>query len=245
MRTFLKYFLLLSLVLLGVSLWQSTRLPEPNELVSGLQEEPQQRLVHMAPFDVDSGGITYTVKPLYSYDLTGLVVSKHNANAWWDYIHREWHDELNVTDLCVVWGNDVNSDIYQRTHFSSGQFVCYFEFDSQKDYEAFDQTAASNNHLLSDNPRIAKLMRKVKVGDQVHFRGYLAEYSHNHGFPFKRGTSITRTDSGNGACETVYVEDFQILREGGKPWRLLVWVSGIMLVIGVLGWFMQPVRFDD
>ena len=32
----------------------------------------------------------------------GLVVSKHDADTWWDWIHRAWNDHLNVTDLCVI-----------------------------------------------------------------------------------------------------------------------------------------------
>ena len=83
----------------------------------------------------------------------------------------------------------------------------------------------------------------MHVGDQVHFRGYLAEYSHGGGF--KRGTSIVRTDTGNGACETVFVEDVEILKPGGGPWRKLVWVAVCLFVIGIAGWWMLPARISD
>ncbi len=71
---------------------------------------------------------------------------------------------------------------------------------------------------------------------------YLAEYSHNHnGQPLKRGTSIVRTDTGNGACETIYIEDFEILKPGGGPWRKLIWVAAFMLIAGVIAWFRLPI----
>ena len=54
-----------------------------------------------------------------------------------------------------------------------------------------------------------------------------------------------RTDTGNGACETVYVEDFEIIKSGNKFWRLLVWVAAGMLVLGVVGWFRLPVKHGD
>ena len=41
-------------------------------------------------------------------------------------------------------------------------------------------------------------------------RGWLAGYSNDDGF--RRGTSTTRDDTGNGACETIYVDEFQIDR---------------------------------
>jgi hypothetical protein len=245
MRLFLKLFMLTSVVLLLVSVWRSHVLPERSRLQSSLQEEPVQREIRVQAFQVSAGGVVYTVQPRYEYDLYGLVVSKHNADTWWDFVHREAGDALNITDLCVVWGNNIRSDVYRQLQYWSGQFTCFVQADTAESAAAFDMTALSNNHLLTERDRLAKLLRRVEVGDQIHFHGYLAEYSHNHGFAFHRGTSITRTDTGNGACETVYVDDFSILRQGGSPWRILRWVAGLMLVAGVLGWFLQPPRFDD
>lgn len=244
-RRRVQLFLLLSAVLLGVALWRSEMLPPPSALKAALFNEPVQRPDQTAPFQVVSHQITYTISPLFSYDLSGLVVSKHNADSWWDYIHRESNDHINVTDLCVIWGNNARNGAYQEFTFFNQQFTCNIETRSEAAYAAFDQTAVSNNHLLTVDKRLARLMRNVRVGDQVHFRGYLAVYSHHQGFAFRRGTSTVRTDTGNGACETVYVEDFEIIKSGNKFWRLLVWVAAGMLVLGVVGWFRLPVKHGD
>jgi len=82
------------------------------------------------------------------------------------------------------------------------------------------------------------------VGDQIRFTGVLAEYSHNHGFPFKRGTSTVRTDTGNGACETVYVNKIDILKSGGGPWRWLKWLAIGLILFCVIAWFRLPLRND-
>ncbi|MFZ6654852.1 hypothetical protein [Undibacterium sp. TJN19] len=244
-RRTIKWLLSISLCLLLVSLWRSEVLPSPNELNPVLLNEPLQTEVKLPAFETTTGGVTYKIQPLYDYDLVGLVVSKHDANTWWDYLHREWNDNLNITDLCVVWGNNVRNGSYTEINFSSGQFTCNFSTRSNEAFAAFDQTAISNNHLLTDKPQLVKIMRKVQVGDQIHFRGRLSEYSHNHGFAFKRGTSIVRTDTGNGACETVFVDSFEIMKTGGQPWRKLVWLATILLIASILGWFLQPVRFND
>lgn len=244
-RNLVKWLLIASLLLLIVALWRSNALPPPAELRPALLDEPVQEQIQQTAFDVTSNQITYKVQPLYQYDLVGLVVSKHDADTWWDYLHREWNDHLNIVDLCVVWGNNARSGTYADIDFSSGQFTCNFSTKSSEAYAAFDQSAISNNHLLSDDPRIAKAMLAARVGDQIHFRGRLAEYSHNHGFPFKRGTSTVRTDSGNGACETVLVESFEILKAGGKPWRALVWIASLMLLFGAIAWFVLPARCEN
>ena len=152
---------------------------------------------------------------------------------------------MNVNDLCVIWGTNAQRGSYQDIQFSSGQFVCNFQTSSREAFEAFDQAAISNNHMLADDKYLAKKLRSVRIGDQIHFRGYLAEYSHNHGFAFKRGTSTVRTDTGNGACETVFVTDVRILSSANVGWRRLVWSAGIVLLLSLIGWFFLPARFRD
>ena len=58
----------------------------------------------------------------------------------------------------------------------------------------------------------------------------------------KRGTSTTRTDTGDGACETIYVRDFRIIREATSYWRISMWTS-LALVLGTLAFhFKAPYR---
>jgi hypothetical protein len=234
-----------SLILLAVAWWRKDVLPDNRLLREQLLEEPIQVATRKAAFDTTVNGVDYTVKPLYDYEIYGMVVSKHDSDTWWDYLHKEWNDNLNVADLCMVWGANVENGSYKDISFSSGQFTCNFSTRSSEAYAAFDQTAISNNHLITDDPSLARKISSIKVGDQVHFRGYLAEYSHNHGMPFKRGTSTVRNDTGNGACETVYLEDLEVLQRGGGPWHTLVKAAVFLLIGGLVAWFLLPPRLSD
>src|SRR5262245_38659203 len=99
-------------VLLAVSLWLRTALPAPTELRQELRNEPLQEQTRAAPFQTTVGGITYTVKPMADYEIWGLVVSEHDSDAWWDWIHKASNDNLNVVDLCVVFAENVTSGGY-------------------------------------------------------------------------------------------------------------------------------------
>jgi len=230
--------------LLGASLWYRDAPPAQEALRPEVFDAPVQVAVRKPAFDTTVDGVTYKVQPLYTYDLHGVVVSLHSSDSFIDYIHRAWNDSLNVVDLCVIWGDNVKADLSEFS-FSSGQFQCFWETKSEAAWKAFDQYQISNNHLLSNDPAVTKRLRSVRIGDQVRFRGYLAEYSHNHGFDFKRGTSIVRTDTGNGACETVFVEDFENLQPGGGPWRRLFWVALGLLALGVVAWLVLPAEVDN
>jgi hypothetical protein len=241
LRTLVKALLVAGFGLLVAALWLRHELPPPDRLLESLQQEPEQVQLREAPFETIVGGVTYTIKPLYSYELHGLMVSMHDTSTWWDYLHREWNDHLNVVDFCVIWGDNASSGAYRDIQFSSGQFTCNLQWDTAAAAAAFDMTKISNNHLLTDDPLIAKKLRSVRIGDQVRFRGYLAEYSHNHnGQGFNRGTSTVRNDTGNGACETVFVKDFDIVRRGGGPWRSMFWVAWALIGAGIVGWFRLP-----
>jgi hypothetical protein len=243
--SFIRAILIASAGLFIVAWWQRDALPPPGRIVAAVFEEPLQKATAKDPFRTTVGGIEYTVRPLYTYELQGLVVSKHNADTWWDWIHAAANDKLNVTDLCVVWGSNARSGVYRDLDFSSGQFVCYVQTSSDAVWKAFDMTALSNNHLLSDDPAIARVLRNVGIGDQIHFRGYLAEYSHHHGFNFHRGTSTTRTDTGNGACETVFTTDVEILRYGNRGWRMAFWAAAAVFAAAVVAWLTVPMRVAD
>ncbi|MCK6389789.1 MAG: hypothetical protein L6Q40_02020 [Azonexus sp.] len=237
---FVKTLFFASLALLVAAWIKGEPLPAPDAVLAAMQAAPRQTATGEAPFSVETGGVQYQVKPLYAYELNGLVVSRHDAETWWDFIHKEASDFLNVTDLCVVWGENLRNGVYQRLSYHSGQFTCFVRWEDAETGALFRMDALSNNHLLTVNPALAKKIRSVRIGDQIRFRGYLAEYSHNHGFAFKRGTSTTRDDSGNGACETVYVESFDIVRRGSTFWALAPWLGWLGLLLAIIGWFALP-----
>ncbi len=189
-----------------------------------------------------SGGVTYSVKPLADYEIWGLVVSNHDSGTWWDWIHKATNDHLNVVDLCLVFAENAASGGYVGLDYSSGQFVCYVQTRSTEKWQRFSMRALSNNHLLADRPLIAAKLRDVKIGDQVRIRGLLSEYAHDHGFAFRRGTSLTRDDTGNGACETIYVQEVEVLRAGGGPWRWMLWPAVGLILAGVTIWLRAPFR---
>lgn len=229
-------------VLVAVSLLLRHALPGPAELRGELRNEPVQEPTRAAPFKTTVSGVTYTVKPVADYEIWGLVVSNHDTSTWWNWIHKASNDHLNVVDLCVVFAENVTSGGYVGLDYSSGQFVCYVQTNSTEKWQRFSMRALANNHLLADRPSIVAKLRDVRIGDQVHIRGWLSEYTHDHGFAFARGTSLTRDDTGNGACETIYVQEVDVLRAGGGPWRWLLWPSIGLILTGIILWLRAPFK---
>ena len=64
---------------------------------------------------------------------------------------------------------------------------------------------AANMHMVPSTPELADRLRAINRGDLVDIRGYLVEIKFADGGIWR--SSLTRTDTGNGACELVWVND--------------------------------------
>lgn len=242
LHTIVRWLLLCSTVLFLAGFWNRNSLPAPSQLMPALQQAPLQKKVDLPAFGKEAGGINYRIQPLYEYELSGLVVSQYDATSWRDYLHRKSSDNLNVRDVCVIWGENARNGVYRDVEFRSGQFTCFFSTGSDEVYRLFDQTAISNNHLLTASATIQAQLSRLRIGDQIRLKGYLASYGHDHGFPFRRGTSTVRTDTGNGACETIYVESVEVIKTWMSPWRMLMYAAAAAFMLGVLAWMALPFR---
>ena len=191
--------------------------------------------IDAAPISVEQGGSQYRVEPLHRYALDGLVVSyrHHDGDRM---IHRLWNDHLNVADLCVVWGENARNGDLDLFEFWNGQFTCFFRTRDDGAWRRFRLDQMSNNHLITADPLLRDAIDDVQVGDQIHLEGYLASYANGDGFA--RGTSTTRTDTGNGACETIYVTRFEVRSSMDSLWRKLESVSWGALLLSAFLWLV-------
>jgi len=227
-----------SFLWLLVSFWNRNDLPGNIEYVSEIANEPEQTATREKPFYATVNDVKYLIEPEYAYDLTGMIVSyrHHEGNS---RMHRQANDHLNIADVCVVWGDNTKSQL-QKLDFWNGIFTCNVFTRDMQAWESFDMNQLSNNHLISDDDFIRRQTRKIQIGDQIRVRGYLASYSNPGGG--RRGTSTTRTDTGDGACETVFVESFRIVQPATSYWRISMWLSLSLFLAGLFVHFKRPYK---
>lgn len=242
MHALVRFLMIASLLTAAASWWMKDVLPPPAQLKPELLDEPKQIPVRKPPIDTTVNGIDYRIQPRYSYDLSALVVSLHHSDTWWDYAHKEWGDHINLMDLCVIWGSNAKTGAYKSVSFSNNQWECHWSWSASG--LDFDNAEASNNHMVTDNPAVAKVLRKIHIGDQIRVKGYLVDYS-VAGRGGSRVSSETRTDSGNGACEVLYVEAVEILSSAGRHWRTAQTAALIVLLLSLIAWVFLPPKFDD
>jgi len=233
-----RYLIPLGFVLLLISFWNRNDLSNDMVIIDELRETPRQIKVDEAAFFVTVNDVEYEVQPMYEYQLYGLVVSYelHDGNY---NLHKRWNDHLNVADYCVVWDKSAFTEFLPKIEFWNGQFTCNFETRDQLAWNSFETQQLSNNHLISDDEFIRKKLRNINIGDQISITGWLSSYKNvtNGG---TRGTSITRDDQGNGACETIYVKDVNVIRSYTSAWRVVMYFSFIVFITSLIMYFKAP-----
>ncbi len=231
---FYKHLLWVSAVVLVVSFLRKDALPDPSQASREVLRMPVQAAVEKPPLTVRKGGATYVIRPLFTYDIAGMVVSFHHSASFDDFYHDQWKDYLNGVDVALIYDANVRSGIYRKYTFKSGSWTAFFQpraGTSRADWAAFDNTCFSNNHLVTIDDRNTRAAMSFKVGDQVRIRGYLANYG-SPDYPDARHTSTVRTDTG---CEVILVEDITILKRANTGWRLMFGLSLAACVLALLG----------
>jgi hypothetical protein len=230
-KKILIIILLASFCVSIISYFLKNNLPGPTKIDSPLFRDPIQETIEAEPISADISGVKYSIEPKYNYELWGLVVSINDNEVWYSRFKNA--DPLNTKDICVIWGDNLKNGNYQDFKFRSEEFVCIF---SSKKYMSFNEAQLSNNHLLYADDAVYKQIRSTGIGDQIHLKGYLSNYSgaHNDGQKFSRSSSFSRTDTGDGACETVYVREMDFVKKNSRVFAYLYFSSEIIAGLSLL-----------
>jgi len=148
-----------------VSLFMRNRLPDKSLILEPLLQNPVQSDEGVPePFEVTRKKVDYTVTPLFSYELWGMIVSYHDASSFIDISHKQWNDFLNTKDICVIWGRNVETGVYERMRFRNRDFTCYYRYPDEAAAELFSENCLANNHLLPDSLLVTEIKSTLKAG---------------------------------------------------------------------------------
>ncbi|HEV8725165.1 MAG TPA: ABC transporter substrate-binding protein [Candidatus Binatia bacterium] len=70
------------------------------------------------------------------------------------------------------------------------------------------ETHSANMHMILADTEIESQLKSIRPGNMVHLKGLLVEVTSKEGFRWK--SSLTRADTGGGACELILVESLYV-----------------------------------
>ncbi len=197
--------LLLGLLLLlcsyqAVQWWQARPVQQPAGVLAA--EEPQQQASAAAAFAHGD----YRLQPRASYRMTARVLGR-KPYRW----GRE--AELSPVDFALGWGVMSDSRVLDALDISqSGRFFWLRWPATPPAPEALLMGSAANVHLIPASKAVARQLAKIRPGQVVQLQGLLVDASSIDGWQWR--SSLTRSDTGAGACELFWVEQAEVLLRG-------------------------------
>jgi len=162
------------------------------------------------PLQTDANGAPvivlgrWTLTPRATYDVTARILSRE------DYRFDPIAD-LAPLDLALGWGPMSDNRVLEALKISQGaRFYSWRPVTESLQIELGEVTRHSaNTHAIPANAAVASKLDRLRVGGQVvHLTGLLVDGARDDGMTIR--TSLTRTDSGAGACEFLLVQQVEV-----------------------------------
>ena len=154
----------------------------------------------------DSPSIThgaFTLKPLASFSVDARVLHRRN------YRYDKGADLVPV-DLALGWGEMSDQRVLDRLQITQSMRCYWYKYKMPPPISPADIVSHSSNmHIIPATNEIASRCKSLRAGALVHLVGNLVEATGPGNVSWK--TSLSRTDTGNGACELFYVEEVKEL----------------------------------
>jgi hypothetical protein len=194
---------LFALTFFGFTYWYFHRpiVYPPGVLVSS---EPQQADLTGETPPIEYRG--FHLQPLARFSIDARVLSRK--------VYR--YDKQSVlvpVDLALGWGPMSDQSVLARLTITQSMRFYWYHWAQQPPIAPEEIVSHSTNvHIIPSSSSIAARCKSLPTGSLVHLSGDLVEAS-GPGIKSWR-SSLSRTDTGNGSCELMWVKEMSILNVG-------------------------------
>src|SRR5450432_1902736 len=117
---------------------------------------------------------------------------------------------LAPVDLAVGWGPMSDQAVLNQLEISQSARFFWYEWQHQPPLAPEEIVAhATNLHLIPASKALRAKCKSLHAGELIHLSGLLVEATGPDIGTWR--SSLTRTDTGNGACELIWVEEIHKL----------------------------------
>lgn len=188
-------------LIIGALLWTPGEIEHPPGVL--VPQAPRQvELTEAAAFTHDQ----YTITPLADFQLKARVlgVEAYRMGA---------EAKLSPVDLALGWQNMSDTQVLQDIEISQGNRFYFWRTETFPIPRKQIESQSANMHLVPANEDVARQLKQARVGSLVSISGKLIGVSGEGGWEWR--SSLTRDDTGNGACELIWVESITFSEGAG------------------------------
>lgn len=143
----------------------------------------------------------YQLTPLAEYDIEARVLSREDYSI-------DAGSSLSPTDLAVGWRRMSDTAVIEQLDISQSVRFFTYRWASTPPIPLTEiERSSANMHMIPADQNVARRLDEIREGAIVRLRGQLVEAHRNDGFQWR--SSLTREDSGAGACELFLVDSIE------------------------------------
>ena len=159
-------------------------------------DAPEQTTIDDAPGFVHGD---YRITPLAQFRIDARVLARE------DY-RFDTEASLSPLDLALGWQRMSDGAVIERLDISQSGRWYHYRWGAEGPPLPVDEirNSSANMHMIPADSAIEHLLDTIRVGDVVRIEGKLVQVEGDDGWRWR--SSLTREDSGGGACELIYVE---------------------------------------
>ncbi len=152
-----------------------------------------------APFELDG----FILQPLARFEATAKVLGREDY--WLDH-----EAELSPTDLALGWGRMSDPQVVEQLDIDQRGRWYHYRWSGMQPPIPLSEiiVSSANMHFIPADASAAAALDRVREGQVVSFSGYLVEVRKADGWRWR--SSLSREDSGGGACEVVFLEKLEV-----------------------------------
>lgn len=143
----------------------------------------------------------YHIEPLAEFSIEARVLGTERYR-----LGRE--SEISPVDFALGWGAMSDSAVLDRIDINQRGRFYFWHVDEFPIPREEIESHSANMHMIPANASVARRLKEIRPGQIVRLQGYLVAISADDGWKWR--SSLSRTDTGNGACELVWVESVEI-----------------------------------
>ncbi len=201
-------FMLMAFILLVVLIvipTQTAVYPTPIPVSESLKttSDPLQTAVAAGTQPITWQGEEYDweLTPRANFQVAGRVLSRQTYK-------RDWQSEISPIDFAIGWGelSDDKVDQWVKWRQSGRWYFYYWNEDAPYD-EVYLRTHSSNFHIVPATDSLSAALLKIDEDEKILLEGKLVDIrATGQTKRWLSKTSLSRSDSGDGACEILLVE---------------------------------------
>jgi hypothetical protein len=186
------------LVLFGIyQYWDSREVSRPPGILT--PNQPIQRSIANAePFDFKG----YRITPLAFFEIEARVLSRERYR-------RGREADLSPIDLALGWGPMSAQEVIEQLQISQSNRYYRWRTDRLPIPSPVIAIHSANMHIIPAADPIENELMKIRKGHVVRLGGYLIQANAQDGWRWR--SSLTRSDTGGGACELIFVDRISVL----------------------------------